>query len=59
MKIKKICSVLFVTIGVLGLSGWNVYSSELEPENLLTPETEEEILGTEDKLINILKIEIK
>ncbi|MBO3399101.1 C39 family peptidase [Clostridium perfringens] len=53
MKIKKICSVLFVTIGVLGLSGWNVYSSELEPENLLTPETEEEILGTEDKLIDM------
>ncbi|ELU5588499.1 hypothetical protein SCB17_003009 [Clostridium perfringens] len=55
MKFKKVCSVLLVTTGILGLSAYNVYSSELEYENLITPETEEEILGTKEKLNDMEK----
>ncbi len=55
MKFKKVCSVVLVTIGVLGSSPYNVYSSDLEHENLITSETEEEIIGTKEKLDDMEK----
>ncbi|ELC8379966.1 hypothetical protein GNF78_00495 [Clostridium perfringens] len=48
MKTSKLITILTISVASILLSNTPAYS--LENENVITPKTQEEILGTEEKL---------